>query len=168
MKIVVLGSRGQLGAAVVHEFSARHDVVALDRAALDITDAENVAATIARLAPEVIINCAAYNAVDAAEDHPVEALKGNAFAVRNLARAARAHAAVLVHYSSDFVFGGTLARPLTEEDALNPRSVYAASKMLGEWFAADAPRAYVLRVESLFGGVPGGPAPRGSVAGIVT
>jgi dTDP-4-dehydrorhamnose reductase len=170
MKVVVLGSRGQLGAAVASGFSRTtpaYDVVALDRAALDITDAERVASTMARLAPGVIINCAGDNAVDAAEDHPVEALLANAFAVRNLARAARAAGAVLVQFSSDFVLDGTAGRPQTEAAPLNPRSVYAISKMLGEWFAADAPRAYVLRVESLFGRVPAGPPPRGSVAGIL-
>jgi dTDP-4-dehydrorhamnose reductase len=167
MKIVVLGSRGQLGAAVAHEFAAGHDVVALDRAALDITDANGVAATMTRLAPHVIINCAGYNAVDAAEDHPIDAFLANAFGVRSLARAARALDAVLVQYSSDFVFDGKTDRPQTETDRPNPRSVYAISKMVGEWFAADAPRAYVLRVESLFGRAPGGPPPRGSVAGII-
>jgi dTDP-4-dehydrorhamnose reductase len=59
--------------------------------------------------------------------------------------------ATLVHYSSDFVFDGTASRPYTEDDEPNPRGVYAASKMLGEWFARDAGRCYVLRVESLFG-----------------
>ena len=188
MKIVVLGSRGQLGAAVAHEFASptfvesgfsrttdvasgfsrtSYEVIALDHAALDITDAEDVAAVMARLAPDVIINCAGNNAVDAAEDHPVDAFLANAFAVRSLARAARALDAVLVQYSSDFVFDGTAVRPQLETDRPSPRSVYAMSKMLGEWFAADAPRAYVLRVESLFGSVPGGPAPRGSVAAIL-
>ena len=167
MRVIVLGARGQLGAAIVHEFSPRHDVVALDRALLELTDAAAVAAAMARLEPQIIINCAADNAVDAAEDHPIEALSANAFAVRTLARAARAHDAVLVHYSSDFVFDGTARQPHLEDERPNPRSVYATSKMLGEWFAADAPRAYVLRVESLFGRAPGGPALKGSVASIV-
>ena len=73
---------------------------------------------------------------------------------------------ILVHYGSDFVFDGTATEPYTERDRPNPRSVYAASKMIGEWFARDAPRAYVLRVESLFGRAPGGPA-KGSVKTIV-
>ena len=120
----------------------------------------------ARVGPDAIVNCAAYNAVDEAEDRPVEALQANAFAVRTLARAAAAHGAVLVHYSSDFVFDGKTTRPYVEEDRPNPQSVYAASKMLGEWFAADASKAYVLRVESLFGSV-GGSKSRGSAAAIV-
>src|SRR6202790_4011325 len=167
MRIAVVGAAGQLGAAVVRECSSRHEVTAFDHAALDITDPVNVAAGMKRVAPDVIINCAAYNAVDAAEDHPVEALRANAFAVRALARAARAQGAALVHYSSDFVFDGTATAPYTEEDRPNPRSVYAASKMLGEGFAADAPGAYILRVESLFGRAPGGRPVKGSGAAIL-
>ena len=94
----------------------------------------------------------AYNDVDGAEDHPVDALDVNAFAVRALARAARAHrrdARALQHRLRLRRHGvGAVHR---RRIAPNPRSVYAASKLLGEWFALDAPRAYVLRVESLFG-----------------
>src|SRR6185436_1075419 len=144
-----------------------HEVTALGRAELDITEASAVDAVMAGLRPEVIVNCAYNGDVDGAEDHPVEALQANAFGVRALARAASASGAALVHYSSDFVFDGTAGRPYTEDDRPNPRSVYAVSKMLGEWFANDAPRAYVLRVESLFGRAPNGPPPKGSAAGIL-
>ena len=167
MRIAVVGARGQLGAAVVHEFRSGHDVTALVRSDLDINDAPAVQVTFARLMPDAIVNCAGYNAVDAAEDHPVEALRANAFAVRNLARAAAAAGAVLIHCSSDFVFDGTITRPHLESDQPNPRSVYAASKLLGEWFASDAPRSYVLRVESLFGRAPDGPAAKGSAETIL-
>jgi dTDP-4-dehydrorhamnose reductase len=109
--------------------------------------------TVSRSRPDVIINCAAYNHVDRAEDEPCAALTGNSFAVRVLARAAQEIGATLVHYSTDFVFDGRHSRPYTEEDAPNPQSVYGASKLMGEWLAYDAPRAFVLRVESLFGGV---------------
>ncbi len=167
MRIAVVGARGQLGAAIVHECRAAHEVVAFDRAALDVTRYDAVEAAMARVRPDAIVNCAAWNAVDAAETHPVEALEVNAFAVRTLARSARAHDVLLVHYSTDFVFDGETDRPYTEDDRPNPRSVYAASKLLGEWFAAEAPTAWVLRVESLFGQSPGGPPPRGGLAAIV-
>jgi dTDP-4-dehydrorhamnose reductase len=120
-----------------------------------------------RLRPDAIINCTGYNNVDEAEDHPVEALNLNAFAVRALARAAAELDAVLVHFSTDFVFDGTASTPYAEDDRPNPRSVYATSKLLGEWFAEDAPKRFVLRVESLFGRAPGGRPAKGSVAGIV-
>ena len=90
--------------------------------------------------------------MDGAEDDASTALSANAIGVLTLARAARARGATFVHYSTDFVFDGTLDRPYTEDDEPKPQSVYAASKLLGEWFAADAPSHYVLRVESLFGG----------------
>lgn len=165
-RVVVIGARGQLGSAVVAAFSNRHDVVPLHRAALDITDADAVTRVLTELRPDVIVNCAGYNAVDAAESEPVAALQANAFAVRSLARAARDLDATLVQFSSDFVFDGTAVEPMDETVAPKPRSAYAASKLLGEWFAADAPRAYVLRVESLFGAGPGGPD-KGSLASIV-
>jgi dTDP-4-dehydrorhamnose reductase len=168
VRIAVVGARGQLGAAVVHECRDAHDVVALGRAELDITEDRAVEETIGRLRPDAIVNCAGYNDVDGAEDHPIDALNANAFAVRALARAARRHSATFVQYSSDFVFDGTATAPYRETDAPNPRSVYAASKLLGEWFAADVPRAYVLRVETLFGRAPGGPAPKGSLAAMTT
>jgi dTDP-4-dehydrorhamnose reductase len=119
------------------------------------------------LRPDVIVNAVAYNDVDGAEDHPVDALNGNAFAVQALARAAERAGAALVHYSSDFVFDGTRSRPYTEDDRPNPRSVYATSKLLGDWFAADASRHYVLRVESLFGQAPGARQAKGSIAAIL-
>ena len=167
MRVVVIGARGQLGAAVVQEFQGTHDVTRLVHGDLDINDGAAVQSTLAAAAPDVIINCAAYNAVDAAEDHPVEALRTNAFAVRNLARAAASCGAALIHCGTDFVFDGAADRPYVEEDRPNPRSVYGASKLLGEWFASDAPRAYVLRVESLFGRAPDGPPAKGSVESIV-
>ena len=167
MKIAVLGSSGQLGAAVVHEFSAHHSVIPFDHAALDITDSRRVASEMRRVRPDAIVNCAGYNAVDRAEDEPVEALQANAFAVRTLARAADELNAVLIHYGSDFVFDGRTSHPYGEQDRPNPRGVYAASKLLGEWFAANAPHAYVLRVESLFGRAPDGRPEKGSAAVII-
>jgi dTDP-4-dehydrorhamnose reductase len=169
MKVVVTGAAGHLGPAVVQEFSsAGDDVVALTRSDLDITDARAVDARVGSLRPDAIVNCAAYNDVDGAEDEPVAAFAVNAFAVQALARAAARCDAVLVHFSSDFVFDGAASRPYTEEDRPGPLSVYGASKLVGEWLAREAPRLYVLRVESLFGGPTAGATARaGSVGTIV-
>jgi dTDP-4-dehydrorhamnose reductase len=167
MRIAVVGARGQLGAALAHELAGGHDTVAFGRAELDISDAAAVAAAMARVEPDVILNAAAFTNVDAAEDRPVEALNGNALGVRALARAARLQGAALVHYSSDFVFDGRASTPYTEADPPNPQNVYAASKLLGEWFARDTPRGYVLRVEALFGQAPGADPPKSSAATIL-
>src|SRR5207237_10434818 len=105
--------------------------------------------------------------VDGREDHPVEALNLNSLAVRALARAADRCGAALVHYSTDFVFDGAATSPYTEEDRPNPRSVYATSKLLGEWFAIEQARGFVLRVESLFGRASHGRPAKGTVAGMV-
>lgn len=154
MKILVVGARGQLGTetVAVWQRAGGHTVIGSTRADLDITVQADVLARVAAERPDVLINCAAYNQVDAAEEEPIVAFAANAWAVRSLARAAAEAGAVFVHYSTDFVFDGTVDCPYTEEDAPNPQSAYGMSKLLGEWLAADAPRNYVLRVESLFGG----------------
>jgi dTDP-4-dehydrorhamnose reductase len=149
-RVLVTGATGQLGSAIVRRF-ADADVVALQRADLDVADPAAVRTVVAGARPDVIINCAAFNDVDGAETAPTAALAVNAFAVRSLARAADACGAMLVHYGSDFVFDGEASTPYTENAEPAPRSTYAASKLLGEWFALDTPRGCVLRVESLFG-----------------
>lgn len=160
MRVVVTGASGLLGAAIVREF-ADAEVHAFRHGELDVASESSVNDALAATRPEVVINCAAYNDVDRAESEPDAALRTNAFGVLTLARAARQVNAVLVHYSTDFVFDGETNRPYVEEDQPNPRNVYAVSKLLGEWFVAEAPRAYVLRVESLFGQ----PGPEGSRRG---
>ncbi len=167
MKVVVTGAAGHLGAAIVREFGRQHEVTALTRADLDITDAAAVARAVSAVGPGVLINCAADNDVDGAEDEPVRAFQVNAFGVQALARAAADAGAVLVHFSTDFVFDGRSERPYTEDDRPGPLSVYGASKLVGEWLAREAPRHYVLRVESLFGPEAPGAAPR-SVGKIVS
>lgn len=152
MKVLVVGAAGQLGQAMVSRLSAEYDVTPLTRQDLDLTRAADVRATVHSLAPGVIINCAGYNNVDQAQNDQETAMHANAFAVATLARAAADNTALLLHYSSDFVFAGTARDPYTEQDQPEPQSVYAQSKLLGEWMAADAPQHYVLRVESLFGG----------------
>jgi dTDP-4-dehydrorhamnose reductase len=163
MKVLVTGATGQLGSAIAKEFGAAHEVVACAFEDLDITSHQHVAERVRAVRPAVVVNCAAYNDVDGAENHAVTALDVNAFGVRSLARAAAEVEAVFVHYSTDFVFAGDAHEPYTEEARPNPRSFYAMSKLLGDWFAAEARRWYVLRVESLFGGSALGSRHRSSV-----
>ena len=152
MRVLIVGAAGQLGRAMVARLQGEHDVTAWTRQDIDLTRHRDVREAIAELAPEAIVNCASYNQVDAAEDQQMTAIEVNAMIVGTLARGAAALGAVLVHYGTDFVFSGTAATPYTEADAPEPRSVYAQSKLIGEWLAADAEKHYVLRVESLFGG----------------
>jgi dTDP-4-dehydrorhamnose reductase len=163
MNVVVTGAAGQLGGATVRRLSSLANLIALTRADVDLTDHDRVMAVVTGARPEVVINCSAWNAVDQAEDDPLKALAVNAFAVQSLARAAAASNAVFVHYSTDFVFDGLAEQPYVETDPTHPRSVYGQSKLVGEWLASEAPTAYVLRVESLFGG----PAARSSVDKII-
>ena len=152
MKVLVTGAGGQLAGTIVDAYKDTAEVVAYSRQDLDISDFDTIMARVRADRPDVIVNCASYNYVDRAEDEPEQALTTNAFAVRVLARASAETGATLVHYSSDFVFDGRASHPYTEDDKPNPQSAYATSKLLGEWFVRDAPKAYVLRVESLFGG----------------
>ena len=165
-RVLVTGANGQLAHHVVAAF-AGHAVTALDRNQLDLTDPDAVRGTVEQVRPTLIVNCAAFNNVDGAEDQPLDALAVNAFAVRSLARAAQAANATLVQYSTDFVFDGSASTPYQETDRPAPQSTYAASKLLGEWFAMDAPRALVLRVESLFGSPRAWTGRRGTMDAIV-
>src|SRR6187399_2293728 len=120
-RVLVTGADGQLAHYVARAFAGA-DVVALNRRALDIADPAAVAAAVEAAAPDVIVNCAAFNDVDGAEERPEQALAVNAFAVRSLALAAETAGAALVHYSTDFVFDGTgRSEPYTEADTPAPR-----------------------------------------------
>ncbi len=167
MRVMITGAAGLLAAAVRQEFARHAELSPFDRHALDLTDGAAVEKTVARVAPHVLINCAAFNDVDGAEDRAVDALRANTFAVLWLARASRAAGARFVHYSTDFVFDGTGTRPYAEDDPPGPRSVYGCSKLLGDWVALEEPKAYVLRVESLFGKPASPDGRRGSLGLIV-
>ncbi|MEM9040328.1 MAG: dTDP-4-dehydrorhamnose reductase [Actinomycetota bacterium] len=138
MRIVVAGAAGQLGMDVVPAArSAGHDVVALDRSALDLADPDAADVVLAELRPEVVVNCAAFTAVDACETEVETAHSVNEHGVRRLAEACGRNGARLVHVSTDYVFDGTLDRPYREDDEPNPASVYGRSKLAGEAAARD-------------------------------
>ena len=153
MNVVVTGAAGQLGTETTAAWTAAgHNVTGLRRTDLDLTRSADIRRAIDRLRPDLLINCSADNGVDAAQTNPLPALAVNAWAVASLARACAELGAAFIHYSTDFVFDGAADRPYREDDGPNPKSVYGMTKLLGEMLAADAPRHYVLRVESLFGG----------------
>ena len=136
--------------------AAGHDVAALARADLDITDPAAVQAAVAAHRPEAIVNCAAYTDVDGAEADEPTARAVNAEAAGNLARAASAAGAQLVHVSSDYVFDGTAREPYREGDDTSPLSAYGRSKLAGEQSVAAAGTGHaIVRSSWLFG--VGGP-----------
>jgi dTDP-4-dehydrorhamnose reductase len=137
VRLLVTGAGGQLGHDVVATATtAGDDVVAVDHAALDVTDRDAVLGAITSLRPDAVVNGAAWTAVDACESEPARAFAANALSVRWLAEACDRVGAHLVHVSTDYVFDGTLERPYHEWDAPGPRSVYGASKLAGEREAA--------------------------------
>lgn len=131
--ILITGANGQLGTELRNRsFSLLDDVFYTDVEELDITNFKAICAFIETHDIDTIINCAAYTAVDQAEDDEEKAMKLNRDAVANLANAAVKLDCLLVHISTDYVFDGTSDHPYTEKDATNPQSVYGRTKLEGE------------------------------------
>lgn len=162
MKVLILGAQGNLGSQLVKTFGS--EAIAWDREDLDITDREAVLEKISDLRPDIIINATAYNAVDKCEETEAEnalALKLNGAAVDYLAEAALETNAILVHYSTDYVFDGENQRGYYENDVPDPINNYGRSKLLGEQNlhtkSAQGLKYYLIRTSKLFG--PKGPSP---------
>jgi len=152
-RAIVFGSSGQLGQELVRDLGVRgYELKGYGRVALDITDAATAERAVAEFDPQVVFNAAAYNQVDVAEREPADAFQANALGVRNLALACRQTDAVLVHFSTDYVFDGTLGRPYEETDATHPTGAYAVSKLAGELYAqAYLDRPLIVRTSGVFG-----------------
>lgn len=150
---LVLGGTGMLGQDLEALLRRRGEtVVALGSAGCDITSLEAVETAIAQDAPDVVVNCAAYTAVDAAESDEAAAFALNATGAFNVARAARAAGAQLVHVSTDYVFDGHAEEPYDVEHPQAPRSAYGRTKAAGEWAVrASHPDALVVRTAWLYG-----------------
>ena len=144
MKLLVTGATGQVGWELARSLMPLGEVVALDRAACDLADPQAAAAVVAGYAPDVIVNAAAYTAVDKAESEPELANRINADAVGALADTARSLGALLVHYSTDYVFDGSKATAYVETDPTAPLNVYGASKLAGEQAIAASGCDYLL------------------------
>jgi len=152
MKYAILGAAGQLGRDLVPRLAG--EVVALTRPQADLTRPDTLGAALAELNPDVVINCAAYNFVDRAEEEPEAAFAVNAWGVRSLALLCRDRGCTLVHFSSDYVFGLNADRrtPYAESDAPGPVSVYGLSKLAGEYLVRSlCPNHFVIRTCGLYG-----------------
>lgn len=150
--ILVTGASGQLGSEI-RELSARYggyEFIFTDAGELDITDAGATAAFIAASAPSWIINCAAYTAVDRAEDEESRATLINAGGVENIVNALKGSDCRLIHISTDYVFDGNSPVPYTEDDAASPVSAYGRSKLAGEKAALQWPGTIIIRTSWLY------------------
>lgn len=153
MKVLITGANGQLGREFCKFFDELGvNYIAADRKKLDITNFENVKDFVDSNPVDFILNCAAYNAVDKAEDEWRKAYLVNGIGVRNLAVAAKKINAAVVHYSTDYVFDGKKETPYTIFDSPNPMSKYGESKLLGENILLESSLNYlVIRVSWVFG-----------------
>lgn len=157
MKILLLGKNGLLGSAFLKRLSGEADfeMYALGHADCDVTNLDAVLKAIGSIAPDIIINCTAYTAVDDAETNKEAAFAINAEGAANVAKAAKEVGAKLIHFSTDYVFNGTAEGGYEESDLIDPINVYGASKARGEEMVREiCPSHYIIRTSWLFG--PGG------------
>lgn len=150
MRVLVTGATGQLGRDTAEKFAASgHEVVAAGRRELDVAHRDQVLSVVGSVSPDVVVNCAAFTAVDACEAEVDRAYQVNALAVRHVAEAARRFGAHLCHVSTDYVFSGDKGGPYHEWDRPDPQSVYGATKLAGEQEAGE--EATVVRTSWLCG-----------------
>jgi dTDP-4-dehydrorhamnose reductase len=154
VKILITGANGQLGLALEKAFSydaLNTKTIGLKKSDLDITDESAVNSIFAGHSPDVLLNCAAYTAVDRAESDRDAAFAINERGAANLAKACAAHNTLMVHFSTDYVFDGSASRPYVESDATAPKGAYAESKLAGERAVEALARDYlVLRLSWVY------------------
>ena len=153
MKLLIIGSNGQLGLDfVIQAGIAGHKIIPVDYPQIDICDKSSVESCIDTAEPDVIVNCAAFTAVDECETEIDRAFALNADACGILAETAQRHGAALVHFSTDYVFDGEASAPYVEGSATNPQTVYGKSKLRGEEMILDScPNSMIFRIAWLYG-----------------
>lgn len=154
MRILITGAKGMLAKAVIDQFKDNNELILTDVSELDITDENNTNEFITRIKPEYIINCAAYTAVDKAEENIELAKKVNSIGPKNLAIAAKKNDAILIHISTDYVFNGELdiSKSYIEDDEIAPVTVYGKTKAEGEKnIIENCDKYYILRTAWLYG-----------------
>jgi len=152
MKILILGHKGMLGHELVEVFKNGHELVLRDRDQIDISRKEEVIEKVSKLCPDVVINAAAYTAVDEAEHNKNLAYKVNGCAVGFLATVCKEIDALFIHFSTDYVFDGENHNGYKENHSYNPINMYGKSKALGEKMIFDiSSKYYIIRTSWLFG-----------------
>ena len=151
-RILVTGKDGQVGFELLDSLAGQGQVIAVGRERMDLSNADSIRRTVREIGPDLIVNAAAYTAVDQAESEPELALAVNGIAPGILAEEAKRLGAALIHYSTDYVFDGTKAAPYTEDDEPRPLNVYGRTKLAGELAirAVDAPHL-ILRTSWVYG-----------------
>jgi dTDP-4-dehydrorhamnose reductase len=151
-RILITGKDGQVGFELLRSLAAQGQVMAVGRDKMDLSDPDSIRRTVRAIGPDLIVNAAAYTAVDQAESEPELALAVNGIAPGILAEEAKRLGAALIHYSTDYVFDGTKAAPYIEDDEPRPINVYGSTKLAGEMAirAVDAPHL-ILRTSWVYG-----------------
>lgn len=155
MKVLLLGKNGQLGRELASFLDGVGDVTATDRASIDLSDLGNLREQIRTISPNLIVNAAAYTAVDKAESEPDLAMTVNGLAPGAIAEEAAKIGAAIIHYSTDYVFDGESTIPYVETDRVHPLSEYGKSKLAGEQAVKNSGAAYVILRTSWVYGVRG-------------
>lgn len=143
-KILVLGKTGQVGSELLGALAPLGEVIALDRGRMDLTNADSIRKAIREAKPEIIVNAAGYTTVDKAETEPDLAMQVNGVAPGIMAEEAKRIGAILVHYSTDYVFDGERDQPYTEDDTPNPVNIYGKTKLAGERAIEAVGGAYLI------------------------
>jgi dTDP-4-dehydrorhamnose reductase len=152
IRVLVTGAGGQVGAEVARELGGRAQVLARERAQLDLADSASIREGVRAARPDVIVNCAAYTAVDRAETDREAAHAANAVGPGVLGEEAKRCGALLLHFSTDYVYDGSKPAPYVEDDAVNPLSAYGTTKLDGERAVAASGAAHlVLRTSWVYG-----------------
>lgn len=152
MKVFVTGVKGQLGHDMVHELEKRgHTAIGTDIEEMDITDGEAVTRVITSAAPDVVVHCAAYTAVDAAEDNEELCRRVNALGTENIVKVCKALDCPLMYISTDYVFNGQGVRPWEPDDDREPLNVYGQTKYEGELAVETLDKYFIVRIAWVFG-----------------
>lgn len=152
MRILLLGKNGQVGWELVRTLTPFGELIAIDQPELDLTDFNRIRQVVREIKPELVVNAAAYTAVDQAESEPVLAMAVNGIAPRVLAEEVAKLGAGLIHFSSDYVFDGSKREPYSEEDIPNPLNVYGETKLAGDMALQEIGGAYlILRTSWVYG-----------------
>lgn len=151
MRVALTGTTGRIGAALARHLAAEHEVICLPRSVFDLADPESMSAALENLSCDIFINPAGITSVDACEDDPRLAMRVNSAAPGKIALWAASRGVKMIHFSTDYVFGGETTMALSEEMAARPVNAYGRSKLAGEQAVLAHPGNLVIRVSWVFG-----------------